>query len=390
MFLKGQENYVVFDQFAQRQKNIDIPLNKGDNAVYTRVAPFGLSRTALTEGTNPNATPIYGNTVTATVAEYGDYVKPSSKYWLTNMDAHLTETALEQGKAAASTIDSLIWEAVVEGGIGLLADADATQSGEVVAVSNSGTALTVTGLPTGITTSDIGVCVVLTGNNAGKSFTYTYASSGVITLGATPENDFADGDICRVCGTQSLTTGDVLTVDLVDKGVALLSANGTPTFDDGFYHGVYTPLQKRNLRRDSEWINMKHYAAPKDLYRNLDGEVSGVRFHKDIVPYRSAVSTFGTYSATGDVYVTSIFGKGAFGNVRLKGINKKFYMVPPVATAENALAMYGTMGWKEICAPTVLDGRRIVNITMGWKEICAPTVLDGRRIVNIFNIPTKV
>ena len=361
-FLKGQDNYVVFDQFAERQNNINIPLNKGDNVTFTRVAPFGLSRTALTQGTNPAATDINGNTVSATVAEYGAFVLPSKKFWLTNMDSNLTETAVEQGKAAASTIDSLIWEVVAEGGIGLLADADSTQSGEVVCVSNTTTALTVTGLPSGITTSDIGMCVVLTGKNAGKTFSYTYASAGVITLGATPENDFTAGDLCRVCGTQALTTGDVITAELIRKAVALLESSGSPVFDDGYYHAVYTPLQKYDFQRDSEWINMKHYAAPKDLYRNLDGEIFNVRFHKDLVPYRTAVSVFGTYSASGAVYVLSIFGKGAFGNVRLKGVNKKFYMCPPVATADNQLAMYGSMGWYEICAPVVLDGRRIVNI----------------------------
>ena len=368
-FLKGQDNYVVFDQFAERQNNVDIPLNRGDTAVFTRVSPFALSRSALTEGTNPSATKIYGNTVSATVAEYGAFVEPSKKYWLTNMDAHLAETAREQGKAAASTVDSLIWEAVAEGGIGLLADADSTQSGEVVVVSNSTTALTVTGLPSGIVGSDIGMCVVLTGVNAGKTFSYTYASAGIITLGATPENDFTVGDICRVCGTQALATGDTIDVELIRKAVALLESNGSPVFDDGYYHAVYTPLQKYDFQRDSEWINMKHYAAPKDLYRNLDGEIFNVRFHKDLVPYRSAVSTFGTYSASGAVYVLSIFGKGAFGNVRVKGVNKKFYMCPPVATASNPLAMFGTMG---------------------WYELCAPTVLDGRRIVNIFNVPTTV
>jgi len=66
--------------------------------------------------------------------------------------------------------------------------------------------------------------------------------------------------------------------------------------------------------------------------------------------------------AGGAVYVISIFGKNAFGNVRLKGVNKKFYMCPPEATADNALAMYGTMGWYELCAPVVLNGANIVNI----------------------------
>ena len=363
MFLKGQQSFAVFDQFAVRQDNIDIPLHAGDNAVFTRVAPFGLSRTALTQGTNPNATKMKGNTVTATIQEYGDYAKFSSRYWLTSMDTKLGEAALEQGKAAAATIDSLIWEQVAENGIGLLADADSTNSGEVscVASGSSTTTIKVSSLPSGISTSDTGVIVFLTGENAGLARAFTYSASNTVTVSAV-QGTVVNGDLARVVCTQALTTGDTVSCELIRKAVALLESNGTPTFDDGYYHAVYTALQKYDFQRDSEWVNLQHYAAPKDLYRNLDGEIYGVRFHNDSTPYRHTAGTIGTYVAGGAVYVLSIFGKGAFGNVRLKGVNRKFYMVPPQANTENALAMYGTMGWKDICAPTVLDGRRIVNI----------------------------
>ncbi len=364
LFLKGQENYAVLDQFATRQENIDIPINRGDNVTFTRVAPFGLSRTALTQGTNPNATKIKGNTVSATVAEYGNFVEPSKKYWVTNMDANLSETALELGKSSASTIDSLIWEVIAENGIGLLADADSGNSGEVscVASGSSTTTVVVSSLPASISTADTGVIVFLTGENAGQSRPFTYASSNTITLGSAVQGTVADGDLARVVCTQSLTTGDTITAELIRKSVAILESSGSPVFDDGYYHAVYTPLQKYDFQRDSDWIDVKHYAAPKDLYRNLDGELYGVRFHKDNNPYRHTAGTIGTYVASGAVYVLSIFGKGAFGNVRIKGVNKKFYMCPPTATASNPLAMFGTMGWYDLCAPTVLDGRRIVNI----------------------------
>jgi N4-gp56 family major capsid protein len=364
LFLKGQENYVVFDQFAERQNGIDIPLNAGDTAVFTRVAPFGMSRTALTQGTNPNATKIKGNTVSATVAEYGALIEPSKKFWVTNLDKNLSETAIEFGKASASTIDSLIWEVVVENGIGLLADADSTNSGEVscVASGSSTTTVVVSSLPGGISTSDTGVIVFLTGENAGMSRPFTYSTTNTITLGSAVQATVADGDLARVVCTQSLTTGDTINAELIRKAVALLESTGSPVFDDGYYHAVYTPTQKYDFQRDEEWLNIKQQAAPKDLYRNLDGELYNVRFHKDLNPYRHTAGTIGTYVSSAAVYVLSIFGKGAFGNVRVKGVNKKFYICPPEATTTNPLAMYGTMSWYDLCAPTVLDGRRIVNI----------------------------
>jgi len=361
-FLQGKENFVVFDQFAAREKNAEIPKNAGDTVEFTRVAPFGLKRDPLTEGTNPSATKIYGNTVSATVKEYGDYVEPSKKFWITSMDKDMAETAIEQGKSAASTIDSLIWEKVAEGGMGLLADADAANSGErTISAACTVTSIIWSAALSGVVNNEKGIIVFISGKNYGqvREITFTATTTGTVSaLDHAP----AAGDLVRLVSTTDLTTADTVSVELIRKAVALLESCGSAVFDDGYYHAVYTPLQKYDFQRDSEWINMVHYAAPKDLYRNLDGEIFGVRFHKDNNPYRHTAGTIGTYVAGGAVYVISIFGKNAFGNVRVSGIDKKFYLCPPVEATTNPLAMYGTMGWYELCAPTVLNGANICNI----------------------------
>lgn len=371
-FLEGQENYVVLDQFAKRQNNTDIPVNEGEQVEFTRVAPYAKKRTPLTQGENPNATKTYGNTVKATVLEYGDYIKPSKKFWITNMDKNLTENAFEMGKAAASTVDSLIWEKIAEGGIGIRADGDANESGSrPIASGSTTTRIKWTGAMSGLAKDDTGVVVFMTGKNAGLSREFTCDETNPTTEAVVAALDHAPGanDIIRLCTTAGMTTGDKVTAELIRKAVALLESTGTPPFDDGFYHASYDPLQKYDFQRDSEWTNAQHYAAPKNLFRNLEGELYGIRFHKNLTPYRHTAGTIGTYVESGAVYVLSIFGKGAFGNVRVKGVNRKFYICPPVADPNNPLAMFGTMG---------------------WYELCCPVVLDGRRIVNIFNVPTDV
>lgn len=368
-FLQGKENYVVFDQFASREKNMDIPKNDGDNVEFTRIAPFGLKRSPLTEGTNPSATKVYGNTVKTTVKEYGDYVKPSKKFWYTNMDKDMAQTAFEHGISAASTIDSLIWEVVAEGGMGLLADADSANSGErTISAACTTTSIIWSAALSGVVNDEVGVIVFLSGKNYGqvREITFTATTTGTVSaLDHAP----AAGDLIRLVSTTDLVAGDKVTVETIRKSVALLESQGIPVFDDGYYHAVYTPLQKYDFQRDDEYINLKHFAAPKDLYRNLDGEIFGVRFHKDTVPYRHTAGTIGTYAAGAAVYVISIFGKGAFGNVRISGIDRKYYLCPPVEDPNNPLAMYGSMGWYELCSPVVING-------------CS--------IVNIFNVPTTV
>ena len=368
-FLQGRDLFTVFDQFAKKQNNTQIPLNSGDNVEFTRIAPFGMARTALTEGTNPTASKIYGNVVNATLKEYGDYVEPSSKFWVTSMDRNLSEAAHELGQAEAKTIDSLIWEVVAEGGIGLLADADAANSGErTIAASNTVTSIIWSTALSGVVSSEVGIIVFLSGKNYGQSRAITFSSTTAGTV-ATLDHAPAAGDIVRLVSTTDLTTADTISAETIRKAVALLESGGVPLFDDGYYHAVYSPLQKYDFQRDSEWINMKHYAAPKDLYRNLDGEIFGVRFHKDNNPYRHTAGTIGTYVAGAAVYCLSIFGKGAFGNAVVKGVDRKFYMCPPEATTTNPLARYGTMGYYALCCPVMLNG-----------AFC----------VNIFNVPTTV
>ncbi|MBA7589955.1 hypothetical protein ES708_32054 [subsurface metagenome] len=281
------------------------------------------------------------------------------------MDKDMAETAVEQGKSAASTIDSLIWEKVAEGGMGLRADANADESGErVIGAASTKTRIIWSVGLTGLANGDTGVVVFLSGKNYGQVREFTCDTVNPTTEAEVDALDHEPvvGERIRLVTTMGLTTGHKVSVDVIRKSVALLEANGSAVFDDGYYHAVYTPLQKYDFQRDNEYINLKHFAAPKDLYRNLDGEIFGIRFHKDTNPYRHTAGTIGTYEVGGLVYVISIFGKNAFGNVRVSGIDKKFYICPPVADPDNPLAMYGSMGWYELCCPVVLNGANIVNI----------------------------
>jgi len=67
--------------------------------------------------------------------------------------------------------------------------------------------------------------------------------------------------------------------------------------------------------------------------------------------------------------MVSVFGRDAFGNISLAGKDQNFYINPPESTTTNPLAMFGTMGWKNIYKPLVLNGAWGVNI------FCVPTAL---------------
>lgn len=368
IYLKNREPLLVFAQFADKQMDTDLPLSKGDNVEYTRYAPLEDDDDyhLLTEGTNPEAEPIYTQLVTATIQEYGKYVKPSSRKWLTAFDPKLGGVSLLQGVQSGKDLNLKIQNVLAEGFIGMLADGDTTEQGEITITGTASTAAVpaFTVFPTSInTTGDTGVVVFTSGKNEGITRTFTYAAAYTLTLSSALPHIPTAGDTARICSTENLTTGDKITPEIIKKGVALLEEQETPKFPDGYFHAIIPRgRMKLDFMNDTEYINLKHYAAPKDLYRNLVGEFWGVRFHEDTNPYRHTAGTIGTRVKTGAVYMISMFGLHAFGNVKLAGVSQEYYVNPPESSTTNPLKMYGTMGWKNIFAPIVLNGAWGVNI----------------------------
>ncbi|MDD5219834.1 MAG: N4-gp56 family major capsid protein [Candidatus Bipolaricaulis sp.] len=368
-YLLNREPELIFQQFAQKQANMDIPLNKGDNIEFTRYSPLATSAThnLLVEGTEPDAEAYYAQTVTAVLDEYGNFVQPSSRVWLTAFDPKLGGLARLLGIQSGKSLDLKIQQVLAQGFIGMRADADSTYQGVVVSASSAGTTTVpiFDSLPSAIasgTTSRSGVIVWLTGKNQGISRTFVGASSTTITISALPHAP-TDDDTAWICDTYGLTTGDKITCELIKKAVAFLEKNETPTFPDGYYHGVCPSGEMvYDFMNDTEYVNLKHYAAPKDLYRNLIGEYANVRFHKDSHPYKHTAGTLGTYVATAFPQMISIFGSDAFGNVKLAGKEQVFEVCPPEFSTATPLAMFGTMSWKNMYCPLVLNGAWGVNI----------------------------
>jgi len=374
-YLLNREPELVYQQFAQKQANLDIPLNKGDNVEFTRYAPLadgsstdGTPRVhfLLKEGFTPEPEPYYAQTVNAVLDEYGNFVEPSSRVWLTAFDPKLGGLAALLGIQSGKSLDLKIQNVLATGFMGIRADGDTTWSGEasITTTCTDNVTLTSTNLPTAIAadTDGTGVLVFTSGRCQGLSRTYAYASGTTLTVPTLPLLP-QSGDKFRICSTFELTTGDKITAALVKKAVALLESQETPLFPDGYYHGVIPAgAMKYDFMNDTEYVNLKHYAEPKDLYRNLVGEFNNVRFHKDTHPFKHTAGTLATYVGTAAPQMVSIFGREAFGNIKLAGKDQVFEICPPEFTTTSPLAMKGTMAWKNMYCPIVLNGAWGVNI----------------------------
>ena len=95
---------LVHDQFGQKRP---IPANGGKTIEFRKFAPLAKALTAITEGVTPDGKSLSVSTVTATVAQYGDYITQSDVLELTALDNTILEATKLLGKQAGLTLDTV-------------------------------------------------------------------------------------------------------------------------------------------------------------------------------------------------------------------------------------------------------------------------------------------
>lgn len=103
-FAKANLPHAAFGQMA---RNIQIPLNNGVTVEFRRYSALSAATTALTEGITPAGSNITISKVTATVSEYGDFVRYADKFKKTAIDDVVTGISKLLGYQCGLTIDTL-------------------------------------------------------------------------------------------------------------------------------------------------------------------------------------------------------------------------------------------------------------------------------------------
>lgn len=107
---------LVHDQFGQKHP---IPKNGGKTIEFRKYDPFPKATTPITEGVTPNGHLLNVTTVTATVAQYGDYVEMSDVLLLTAIDNNMVQATKLLGNQAGETLDYVTRE-VLNGGTAVM------------------------------------------------------------------------------------------------------------------------------------------------------------------------------------------------------------------------------------------------------------------------------
>ena len=114
--IREAQAQLVHDQFGQRRP---IPKNGGKTIEFRKFSPLPKATTPLTEGVTPAGNKLNVTTVTAQVAQYGDFVELSDFLQLTAIDNVVLETTELCGNQGGLTLDTITRD-VLQGGTNVL------------------------------------------------------------------------------------------------------------------------------------------------------------------------------------------------------------------------------------------------------------------------------
>lgn len=279
----------------------DIPRKAGTLTIkFRRYGNLTAATTALSEGITPSGSQLSVTDITATVAQYGDFITVSDVLDFESQDPVLMEAAEILGDQMGDTLDQLT--------------RDVINAGTNVYYAGSGHTLR-------------------TQVAAGELITLTLVQKSVRLL--------ANNKARRMTKMVNSTTG----------------YNTTPL--NASYIGIVHPNTTYDLKGISTWVGVEKYASTNGLMDGEVGKLDEVRF----VESTNAKVFTGGGAAGIDVYSTLVMGSDAYGTTRISGEAMK-NIVKPLGSAGSAdpLDQRATSGWKATFVAKILNDAFLVRI----------------------------
>lgn len=186
------------------------------------------------------------------------------------------------------------------------------------------------------------------GTNAGESIDAIIRN--VLSAGATAQI-VAGKALTAVAATDTLTGLEIR------KAVRTLKTNKAQKFENGFYRGIIQPFSSMDLMGNSEWLSAYQYTTPENIQRGVVGKLHGVEFVES--------NQGSTEASTVTIYHNFVFGKNAYGVVRLESMTDPKIYVAQGVTQNNPLNLRSTVGWRMPFTAVVLNASWVINIKVG-------------------------
>ena len=110
--LDNAEPNLVHDQFADKYP---IPKNGGKTIEFRKYSPLAKATTAITEGVTPDGNKLNVTAITATIAQYGDWIQMSDLLDLTAIDNNVLQATKLLGSQSGRTLDTITREVLAGG-----------------------------------------------------------------------------------------------------------------------------------------------------------------------------------------------------------------------------------------------------------------------------------
>ncbi len=349
------------------------PQRSGTTATFSKYGKIDYTdAVALTQGANPDPVDLVTGNVTAAIVEKGGVVAIPDLARLSIVDGTMkvAEVVAAWAKEAmeyyvATTLTPFLKQVRDDGDVTYQKNSVSTSAGSTTTI-----------VDTALTEADDfwnGALVTITDPTVGTYGESQYvtdfvASSDTLTVDAFSQT-IGDETKYHISIPTGLVAGDEMSLAGVRKCQKELRAGGGygPRFElaGGGYNMILDTDQEDSIGNDSNFTNLYIYKEKETGIRTWpeSGRIAMCRPEVTGIPYRTAVTGAGTYSATGVVRVAAIFGKQAMKKMPL-GIND----IEIIAKGEssggvaNPLNRYSTSGWKARIAAAKMD----MNVGIGY------------------------
>jgi N4-gp56 family major capsid protein len=293
----------VHGRFGQKRP---IAQRNGNQIKFRRYSQLAVATTPLTEGVTPTGSQLAVTDITATLAQYGDFIQLSDMVSMTNQDPVVTEATDVLGDQAGTTIDQIRRDVLVAG----------------TNVAYAGAASTRAGLVTKIAAADLDKAIRFLKNQNAKFIKTMIGSSDGVGTGA------------------------------VRKA----------------YIALVHPDVEYDLEQITGYRAVSDYGSQEGVIEDEIGAYKNIRFvtstNCKVFADATTVLTAGFKGVTkNDVYATLIFADNAYGVCPLSGQAMNTY-VKALGSAGTAdpLEQRSTVGWKATTTTQILNQAWMIRI----------------------------
>lgn len=305
----------VLDTFAE---TAEIPMNRRQTINWRRPRTFTAATVPLAEGVTPNATQFAFDVVEATMKQYGQVSTFTDVVQDTHEDPVIQKIAEQLGDNVGRTFEAL--------------DLGALRGGTNV----------------------------------------FYANGTVRTSVNTPINNNKLRAVVKFLKAQKAT--------MITQILAPDIKFATRAVEAAFVAVCHTDLEP-DIRALTGFLPVSQYGTRKTVHENEFGTVENVRFvttpdHPSIAngggTFNTTVTTVTTGGTSSDVYPILIFGKEAYGTVRLKGQGSiEPSVFPPKKRPGDVLGQRGEAGWVGWHVCKILNDAWVVRLEVAATDVNA-------------------